>query len=152
LETRRRVLGDEHPNTLTSINNLGGLLHAQGKLSEAEPYLREALETSQRVLGDGHADTLISVQNLGFLLQAQGKLSEAEPYFREALEGRRRVLGDEHPDTVSSLQAQHGILLRLDRTEAARSLLTEFLATTDLPEDHALRIKVRGVLDGGEWD
>ena len=152
LEASRRVLGDEHPDTLISINNMGSLLWAQGKLSEAEPYYRESLEASRRVLGDEHPNTLSSLSNLGFLLQAQGKLSEAEPYFREALEGRRRVLGDEHPDTVSSLQAQHGILLRLDRTEAARSLLTEFLATTDLPEDHALRIKVRGVLDGGEWD
>ena len=44
LEGSRRVLGDDHPLTLTSINNMGGLLHSQGKLSEAEPYYRESLE------------------------------------------------------------------------------------------------------------
>ena len=152
LEVSRRVLGDEDPETLGAINNLGFLLLAQGEIAKAEPYYREAVETSRRVLGDEHPDTLISINNLGALLYNQGKLSEAEPYFREALERSRRVLGDEHPYTVSFLKAQHGVLLRLDRTEAARSLLTEFLSTTDLPEDHALRIKVRGVLDGGAWD
>jgi hypothetical protein len=38
LEGMRRVLGDDHPDTLTSINNMGGLLYSQGKLDEAMPY------------------------------------------------------------------------------------------------------------------
>ena len=29
-------LGDEHPYTLTSINNMGGLLNAQGRYAESE--------------------------------------------------------------------------------------------------------------------
>jgi tetratricopeptide (TPR) repeat protein len=43
---------------------------AQGKLSEAEPYYREALEGRRRVLGDEHPDTLTSINNMGVLLQA----------------------------------------------------------------------------------
>ena len=39
-------LGDDHPDTLTSINNLAHLLQAQGHLAEAEPLYREALEKS----------------------------------------------------------------------------------------------------------
>ena len=31
----RETLGDRHPNTLTSINNLGSLLKDQGRLDEA---------------------------------------------------------------------------------------------------------------------
>ena len=42
----RAQLGDDHPDTLTSINNLGALLQAQGKLAEAEPLLRECLKKS----------------------------------------------------------------------------------------------------------
>ena len=55
------MLGDDHPITLISINNMGRLLQNQGKLGEAEPYLREALEGRRRVLGDDHADTLRSI-------------------------------------------------------------------------------------------
>ncbi len=49
LEGRRRVLGDEHPHTLISINSMGGLLNSQGRLAEAEPYFREALATAERL-------------------------------------------------------------------------------------------------------
>ena len=37
LQTSRRVLGNEHLNTLAMINNMGILLKGQGKLDQAEP-------------------------------------------------------------------------------------------------------------------
>ena len=39
-------LGKDHPDTLCCLNNLAGLLQAQGRLAEAEPLYREALEKS----------------------------------------------------------------------------------------------------------
>ncbi len=111
LQIRRRTLGDEHPDTLASISNIGYLLDAQGELSEAEPYYREALKGFHRVLGDKHPDTLRTTNNMGHLLQSQGKLSEAEPYLREALESSRHVLGNEHPDTLKMISGM-GILLQ----------------------------------------
>ena len=39
----RATLGDTHPDTLTSINDLGEVLLDQGDLAAAEPLLREAL-------------------------------------------------------------------------------------------------------------
>ena len=112
LATRRRVLGEGHPDTLTSIDSLGLLLQDQGRLAEAEPYCREALERRRRALGEEHPDTLLSLSNLGSLLQARGKLDEAEKVTREALERRRRALGEEHPDTLISM-SNLGVLLRL---------------------------------------
>ena len=41
---QRETLGNRHPNTLASINNLGALLYSKGDLAAAEPLLREALE------------------------------------------------------------------------------------------------------------
>ena len=73
---------------------MGFLLQSQGKLSEAEPYHREALDGRRRVLGNNHPDTLISTGSMDFLLRLQDKLSGAEPYYQEALQGSRRVLGD----------------------------------------------------------
>ncbi|MFG0275306.1 MAG: tetratricopeptide repeat protein [Phycisphaerales bacterium] len=103
LEIRRRVLGDEHRDTQSSLSNMGALLYAQGRLADAEPYFREVVEARQRALGDEHPDTLYSIDNMGALLQSLGRLAEAEPYQREAMEGRRRVLGDAHPDTLTSV-------------------------------------------------
>jgi len=92
LDIHRRVLGDDHPDTLISIGNMASRLASQGKLAEAEPYLREALEGSRRVLGDDHRSTLTWINNMGHLLESQDKLAEAEPYYREALERRAPTL------------------------------------------------------------
>jgi tetratricopeptide (TPR) repeat protein len=111
LADRRRVLGDDHPETLLSIGNAGAYLSALGKSKEAEQYYREALERSRRVRGEDDPETLVCVDNLGTLLREAGKPGEAEPYYREALDKRRRVLGEEHPDTLRSVDAW-GLLLR----------------------------------------
>jgi len=121
LALRREHLGNEHPDTLHSINNMGYLLDAQGKLDEAEPYYREALEGCRRVFGDDHPSTLTSISNMGSLLQSQGKLDEAEPYYREALEGCRRVLGDEHPDTLLSISNMGSFLLEQGKLDEAET-------------------------------
>ena len=41
LEVQRRVLGAEHPNALTSANDLAAGLHVQGEFPEAVRILRE---------------------------------------------------------------------------------------------------------------
>ena len=103
LEGNERVLGKEHPDTLSSLNNLAELLRMKGDYAEAEPIYRRALEAKERVLGKEHPSTLSSLNNLAFLLYSKGDYAGAEPLFRRALEGCERVLGKEHPDTLSSL-------------------------------------------------
>ena len=81
---RRATLGNRHPNTLGSINNLGALLHAKGDLAAAERLCREALEGQRKTLGNRHPATLNSICNLGALLQAKGDLGAARRMLREA--------------------------------------------------------------------
>jgi non-specific serine/threonine protein kinase/serine/threonine-protein kinase len=138
LATRRRVLGEEHPDTFTSINNMGFLLRAQGKLDQAEPYYREALEKSRRALGEEHPDTLVSINNMGSLLLSQGKLDQAEPYYREALEKSRRALGEEHPDTLGSINNMGSLLWSQGKLDQAEPYFCEALEKSRraLGEEH----------------
>ena len=64
LDCRRRELGDTHPDTLTSINNLALSLYRQHKFDDAETLYREALDCRRRELGDAHSDTLSSISTL----------------------------------------------------------------------------------------
>ena len=48
LEGNERTLGPDHKDTLRSVNELGMLLRAQGKLNEAEPLWRRALEGCEK--------------------------------------------------------------------------------------------------------
>ncbi|KAF2728035.1 hypothetical protein EJ04DRAFT_391812, partial [Polyplosphaeria fusca] len=50
METRKRVLGDEHPSTLTSIANLASTYRNQGRWAEAEQLEVQVMETRKRVL------------------------------------------------------------------------------------------------------
>jgi hypothetical protein len=48
----------------TSLNNLAGLYHSQGRYTEAEPLYLEALDLRKQLLGDNHPDVALSLNNL----------------------------------------------------------------------------------------
>jgi tetratricopeptide (TPR) repeat protein len=102
LELQRRVLGREHPNTLTTTGNLAISLSSLGRHAEAERMQRELLRVQLRVLGAEHRDTLSTNGHLSASLSGQGKHVEAERMQRELLERQRAVLGAQHPDTMET--------------------------------------------------
>ncbi len=144
LETRRHVLGDEHPDTLTSINNMGVLLSSQDKLAEAEPYLREVLETSRHVLGDEHPNTLRQINNMGGLLRALGRLEEAERLGAEAVETARRILSEGHWHTAVFLGHHARTLAAMERFAEAeeRALEAHAIFEAALGPAHARTIGI----------
>ena len=103
LEVERRKLGEEHHETLNTINNLAMCVSDRGRYAEAEALYRQALEVKRRVLGEEHPDTIRTINNLAISVAAQGRFAESEPLHRQALEAKRRVLGGEHPETLSSI-------------------------------------------------
>ncbi|CAN9196253.1 unnamed protein product [Alternaria alternata] len=103
IETRKRVLADEHPDTLTSMNNLASTYSNQGRWNEAEELEVQVLQTRKRVLSDEHPDTLTSMNNLALTYRNQGRWNEAEELEVQVIETRKRVLTDEHPDTLTSM-------------------------------------------------
>ena len=54
LAAQQRVLGPEHPDTLTSLSNLSCWLAELGQHQEAADMARQALAAQQRVLGPEH--------------------------------------------------------------------------------------------------
>ena len=64
LEIDRQTLGDDHPDTLTTMNNLAATLRNQGDLAGARALQEQVLEARRRVLGEEHPDTLTSMNNL----------------------------------------------------------------------------------------
>ncbi len=102
LAIRLKALGEDHPDTATSYNNLAATLGDQGKYAEAEAMHRRALAIRLKALGEGHPDTATSYNNLAATLHAQGKHAEAEAMYRRALAIRLKALGEGHPDTALS--------------------------------------------------
>lgn len=134
----RRVLGEEHPDTATSLNHLALLYYAQGKYEQAEPLLRQALIIRQRLLGEEHPNTATSLNNLASLYHAQGQYEQAEPLYQQALAIRQRLLGEEHPDTAQSLNNLALLYYVHDQYEQAEPLLQQALTIAQrvLGEEH----------------
>ena len=68
-------LGPDHPDTLTSRNNLAGAYRAAGNLNQAIPLFREALRGAESVLGPDHPTTKTIRDNLAYceqLMRASG--------------------------------------------------------------------------------
>jgi len=98
----REVLGENHPHTAISYNNLAFNLNAQGKYGEAWPLLQKALDICRKVLGEDHPHTANSYSGVAAYLNAQGKYAEAGPLYHKALDICRKVLGENHSQTAIS--------------------------------------------------
>ncbi len=151
LAARRRVLGDDHSDTLLSMSNLGVYLNGLGKMTEAEAIYREAMDRSRRVKGEEHPDTLTCIANTGSMLLDKSAPAEAEPFIRESLEKRTRVLGDDHPDTMESLHLLATMLREQGKFGEAEQVTRDVLAKRRgvLGEEHAatlLSVNELGVL------
>jgi hypothetical protein len=64
METRKSVLGEAHPNTLISMNNLSFTLKGQGRVEEAVSVLNLCLQLGRRVFGPHHPNILSSLNVL----------------------------------------------------------------------------------------
>jgi CHAT domain-containing protein/tetratricopeptide (TPR) repeat protein len=102
LEVRRRWLGERHPDTALSYNNLAAVLRARGDLTGAEAMNRKALAIRIETLGERHPDTAQSYNNLAGVLLDRGDLTGAEALHRKDLAIQLAVLGERHPDTATS--------------------------------------------------
>ena len=125
----------EHPDTLSSVNNLGILLSDKGDYVGAEALFRRAVEGREKALGAEHPDTLNSVNNLGILLSDKGDYDGAEVLFRRALEGYEKALGAEHPVTLMSVYSLGSILNRLERRAEALKLLRSYAELSEQARD-----------------
>jgi tetratricopeptide (TPR) repeat protein len=127
LEFNRRMLGPEHSNTLTSMNNLATTLSTQGDLGGARKLEEEILGVRRRVLGPEQPQTLTSMSNLAVTMRAQGDLAGARKLQEETLAISRRVLGPQDPVTLQSMNNLAIMLYGLGDLAGSRKLHEETL-------------------------
>jgi hypothetical protein len=153
LEALRRILGEEHPDTLTAMNNLASSLSAQGDLQGARQLEEAVLRIMRRVLGEEHPHTLISMNNLALTLSDQGDMPGARQLQQEVVQIRRRVLGEEHPHTLTAMNNLAGMLWAHGDLPGARQLQEEELKISRrvLGEEHPATLTSMNSLAGTLW-
>ena len=138
METRRRLLGLDHVDTMGSMANLASTYRKQGRWEEAEKLQMAELETCSRVLGRENPSTLTSMANLASTYQNQGRWKEAEELEVQVMETSKRVLGEEHPDTLTSMANLASTFWKLGRWKEAEELEVWVIETSKrvLGEEH----------------
>ncbi|KAJ6481150.1 hypothetical protein C8R45DRAFT_933050 [Mycena sanguinolenta] len=76
LEKGRKLLGDDHLDTLTAMNNLGWTYYHQGHFIKTEDLQIVVLGKRRTLLGDGHPHTQHAMQNLASTYHSLGKKTE----------------------------------------------------------------------------
>jgi hypothetical protein len=124
LAARRQTLGDDHPITLTSMDNLAETRRARGEFQAAHDLNEQTLAAGRRIFGEDHPYPLISMNNLALTRRDLGDLNGARDLLEQVLAARQQMLGDDHPATLTSMN-------HLAETRRARG---EFQAAHDLNE------------------
>ena len=134
VKRRKNKLGENHPDTMVSVNLLAITLLDQGRYGEAEPLLLDTLKRRKNVLGNDHQYTLQSLHNLAFLYSEQYRYAEAEQLYKFALVRRETVLGEADRATLMTMNN----LGMLYRSQGRNQIAQEFLEESLKRHKHSL--------------
>ncbi|HYG09852.1 MAG TPA: tetratricopeptide repeat protein, partial [Pyrinomonadaceae bacterium] len=110
LAIRERVLGDEHPDTVTARIRLARLFAAQSDFARAEPLFLRALAAREKSPGAEHPDTASTLTDLALLYKEAGDYDKSEALQRRALSIDEKALGTDHPSVAIDLVILAGLL------------------------------------------
>jgi hypothetical protein len=100
VEARERVLGPEHPRTLTARYELARWTGAAGDRAAGRDLFAGLLPVHERVLGPEHPYSLATQHSLANWTGEAGDPAAARDLIAALLPVYERVLGPEHPDTL----------------------------------------------------
>ncbi|WP_078652750.1 tetratricopeptide repeat protein [Streptomyces sp. NRRL F-525] len=73
-----RILGDDHPNTLTARHNLAISYSDAGRVQDALNLRERVLADYERILGDDHPNTLTARHNLAHARDAAAAVQQPD--------------------------------------------------------------------------
>lgn len=131
LQIREKLLGQEHLDTAQSLNNVGYLLHSQGRSAESLAYFQRALTIRETLLGQEHAAIAESLNYLGQAHYAHGDFAAAQSYFEQAITISSKQLGETHPLTAEYVNNLGMSLIELGDLDGALANLLQALAINE---------------------
>ncbi len=125
IERSIAVRGDEHPETLLLMANLGTHYRATRQTAKAVSMLQRVYAGQLRVLGAAHRQTLLTVNNLSRSLAKTGEIDAALAMVDKGLAQSNAAHGETSPSTVFLTYARSRILQKTDDHEATEKALLE---------------------------
>jgi UDP-2,3-diacylglucosamine pyrophosphatase LpxH len=159
MKARKKVLGQEHEDTLWSAAMVGLAYKLGGRWDEAEKLQVQVMETCKTKLGADHPNTLTSMANLASTYRNQGRWDEAEKLQVQVMEARKSKLGADHPNTLNSMNNLAATYSNQGRWDDAETLQVQVMeaSKTKLGADHPNTLNSMNNLaltyrNQGRWD
>ncbi len=128
LEIRERLLGAEHPNVASTLNNLASIYRNQGEFDKALELQQRALSIVEKTMGTEHPNVASALNGLATIYSDKGNYDMAETLYRQSLDIFEKTLGAEHPNVASLLHNLAGIYLDRGDFEKAEPLYQRTLS------------------------
>ena len=125
IELQRFSVGEDHPNVLPPMSNLGWVLQLMGKFDAADSILRQTLALRRRVLGERHSLIAATLHGLGEVAFQRGAYGEAELHFAQALEIRRERTPDNAATIADLIQRLASVSAALGQSQEAHDRYAE---------------------------
>ena len=122
METKKRQLGAEHPETLQSMCTLAQTYQKMNQFVKAEALYDQALKGYEKTHGFNHRLTIVAANFLGDIYIELGRLKEAEVMYRRALKGNEETMGLRHPLTLNSITSLGSVYEKLRKLEDAEAM------------------------------
>jgi tetratricopeptide (TPR) repeat protein len=132
------IFGHVNPNTALRYNNLGRVLHAEGKLDIAKQNYEEALSIDEKTLDPDPSTVALRLNNLGMLLKDQGHLKEAKEKIEQALTIDKKTVGPNHRNVARDI---NNLGLVLKDMYQLQSALEEFQHAQKIDEEEFERAR-----------
>lgn len=148
--TRRKLLGDRHPDLAVTMKELAGIARQQGASDEAESLYLGALDINESMLGPEHPETANNLNSLAVFYRGLGRDEQALEFGLRALDGAHLAYGERHP-TVGLMSVNVGAMYRMlgEDLLAERSMLEGLdIIVGSVGRDHQLAGVAQNALAG----
>ncbi len=146
-ERHAEAFGATHPQTLTMMNNLAGVLLRNGDYEEAAETYRATLEQVRLTVAEDSINLAYPINGLASALRDSGAVAESEQWFREAV--RLTEVNDSHLEGIARANLAR-TLIQLERIDEAREQLELALVLneTHFGPEHDRTRSIRDQLTG----
>ncbi|MDI5967026.1 tetratricopeptide repeat protein [Streptantibioticus silvisoli] len=148
-----RILGPDHPDTLSARNNLALSYWQAGRTNDAITLQEQVLTHSERLLGPDHPNTLTTRHNLALSYGQAGRTDDAITLQEQVLTHSERLLGPDHPNTLTTRHNLASSYWQAGRTDDAITLQEQVLTDRErlLGPDHPNTLTTRHNLASSYW-
>ncbi len=149
LEIKLKTLGEEHPSTATTYDNIGQVHSNKGSYDEALKFYKKSLEITLKILGDENPSTATTYNNIGQVHSNKDSYDEALKFYKKSLEIKLKILGDEHPSTAATYHNIGTVYYIKKQYNKAHDHITKAINIFKhtLPAEHPHIINAQGWLD-----